>query len=383
MYTTSYPIRVPFTSATKSNEYVNYEISLGYWDGTALSYDLLYNGKTFFDGNGNSSIEFARLLRNYQTDFAPVWDDERQKFMPKDYYTFSISTSTMYPIEQAGSMKFANGVFKIEPEDETAKYIYACQMANQFYTDSVHLPNTVFDVNNQNVLLINYNRLYHCVNHIPFNKSENSMFGWFFGRNKYMMDAQAGAKTMLRAKNHHTAIELNVTSFGDYYGTCKCSELMTGLSIYYEDDLYLTTPYNVNTQYDEKYHVAHIDFCPRDFYVNWWDSCGWHCLGFDGNVEIGNTSDNKSITTTLGIEAVYATQGKCTFNLNSGYVEPEVVATIMTLKNAKAIFVNDIRNDKGQWCTLKGISNDGLTTNNAAKPQNVQVKLEEAIMFKS
>lgn len=383
MNTTSYPIRISFTSLKKRNEYSNYSLYMGYWDGSAISYDLLYLGKTFWDGNGNTMIEFSRLLRNFQEDFKPVWDDNFQKYLPIGYYDFSISSDTMYPIEREGSMRFANGIFKVEPDDEEPTYFYACEMANPFYTDTRVLPDTVFNENAQYVLLTNYNRLYHCVNHIPYNKTENSMFGWFFGRNKYMMEQQTGAKTMIRAKEHHTAFDLNPTSFGNYYGACRCTDLYTALSIYFEDDLYLTTPYNVSQQYADKYHVAHIDFCPRDFYVNWWDSCGWHSLGFDGTTEIGNTSDNKSLVNIYGLTDTYNTAGKCTFTLNSGYVDEDVIATIMTLKNAKWIYVNDTRNDKGQWCVLKSISGDGLRTKNANKPQNVQVKLEEAIMFKS
>lgn len=383
MNTTSYPIRISFTSATKRNEYSDYKIFMGYWDGSALSYDLMYNGKTFWDGSGNTVIEFSRLLRNFQEDFKPVWNDNFQKYLPDGYNTFSITSDTMYPIEQQGTLRFANGIFKVEPDDEEPAYFYAAEMANPFYTDNITLPDAVFNTSGQYVLLTNYNRLYHCVNHIPWNKTENSMFGWFFGRNKYMMEQQAGAKTMIRAKEHHTAFDLNPAYFGNYYGACRCTDLYTALNIYFEDDLYLTTPYNVSQQYADKYHVAHIDFCQRDFYVNWWDSCGWHCLGFDGTTEIGNASDNKTLVNNYGLTETYNTAGKCTFTLNSGYVENDVIATIMTLKNAKWIYVNDTRNDKGQWCVLNSITGDGLRTKDAKKPQNVQVKLEEAIMFKS
>lgn len=384
MYTTSYPIIVEFNSVKKRNEYSNYTLSLGYWDGSALSYDLLYNGKTFWDGNGNTKIEISRLLRNFQEDFAPVYNTTLQKYLPEGYGVFSITTDTLYPLEQSGSLRFGNGIFKIEPDDETAQYIYASEMANPFYSGVTNVkPYEMFDTSVQGMQLQNYNRLYHCVNHIPLVKSDYAMFGWFFGRNKGMMDLSGAAKTMIRAKNHHTAFDLNVTYFGDYQGACRATDLYTGLSLYYEDDLYLTTPYNVSTQYDDKYHVAHVDECPRDFYVNWWDSCGWHCLGFDGTVEIEADKDNKDIINNLGIGFNYSTAGKAKFTLNSGYVDEDVVATIMTLKNAKWIFVYDNRNDKGQYCTLNSMSGDILKTKLGKKPQNVQVKLDEAIMFKS
>ena len=381
-FSSSLPIFVYFSSQSKQWEYANFSISLGYWNTSAISYNLLYNGKTFFDGDGNSKIEVSRLLRNYTKDFKPVWDNSSQKFVPDGLGTTSISTDTLYPIEHDGSYCFGNGIFKIEIDDEPTQYIQASEMANQFYTDTNARPYDIWDTYSQFVVLQNYNRMYHCVNHIPILKNDTSIFGWFFGRNKRIMDLGAGAKTMLRANAHHTAIDLDTSAFGTYAGVCRVSDLLTALSIYMEDDLYITTPYNSASQYGDEFKVAHLDLCPRDFYVSWWDSCGWHCLGFDGSVETGNESENDSMVTPIGLDVTYATSGKSTFRLNSGYVEPEVVATIMTMKNAKWIYLNDTRSDKGQFCKLKGISGDGLT-NGKAKPQNVQVELEEGITNKS
>lgn len=381
MFTTSLPIKISATSLTKYNEYSNYELSLGHYvnDLNPISYTLLYTGKTYWNG-ASTEVELSRLLRNFQLDFKPEWKNNEQRFIPQGYDVNLMSG--MSPVEN-GNACFGNGTFKLEFEDEMPIYFDTSMLAHPFYTGDGILPLDLFNINDTEPVIQVYNRMFHCNNHIPYVNQKNNLIGWFFGINTYLFNMLDTASVRLVTSSNRFDLTLN--GVGTYSAAVNANKVFTALSITGETDIFListTVPIGPGHKYADEYHLVHIDECPRDFYVHWWDSCGWHCLGFDGNVVIQNTSDNKSITTPLGVDAVYAANGKTTFNLNSGYVEEDVVRTIMTLRDAKNIFVHDTRYDRGQWCTLKNLSRAELNTKRY-NPQNISVQLEEAIMLKS
>lgn len=365
IYTTEKPISFEFN--IPEYRYKNQEYALSIF--TPTGYKEVYRGLTFFNKDGETRIYVDRVLRDY-IYVNEIEYTNTQQFRPINM--IGSNTDVLETIENKG--RFIVTTIKVQifgnsQSLNTASKDVTCVNGYFYEYGNTYIRNP-YEGNYK--FLTNLSTINKVLSHIPASNTDNMWLGLIFSLSR------GSSQAKLRISNGTTSMPLNHAYYGNYSTSIPLSLINTSIGLNGGDKLTLISD-DAILKFTP---IAIVDECPADYYVAFSTNYSWTCLPFNGNVYIDNNSDNVRVVNYLGLNKVVSNVTHTTLNLYTEYLDEKTYITLMGILNASNVYVYDVKNDRGIWCTVNNSNTEGLPNKNR-KPKYFNLQLTEAYNFKS